>query len=242
MINIAICDDNTVFLQIITKFVNENFTKNVIPHTTFTYQDGREFLKDHDINRFDVVFLDIAMPVINGFEIAKKLRNISEKTYIIFITTESEMVYDSFDFRPFNFITKDSPDGLEARIDHVIKKLAQHISANIPVQIDLPFGEKKFVDSASVIYAKSCTNYVDFMMKDGETVRARGSLEAILATLPPLYFARIHNRYIINMRHVKRFDCPNSCAYMDNGVTIEISRTYKKDFKTAYGLFLRDFS
>jgi len=62
------------------------------------FSSAEEFLGKHAETPFDIVFLDIVMPEINGFEAARLIRKISPKTYIIFITMESSLVYDSFDF------------------------------------------------------------------------------------------------------------------------------------------------
>lgn len=60
--------------------------------------------------------------------------------------------------------------------------------------------------------------------------------------LSPRLFARIHNRNIINMAHVKRPDYPNNQIIMNGDRTINISRKYKKEFDEAYTKYLRDFS
>lgn len=52
------------------------------------YLNAVSFLEQHEQNPYDVVFLDILMPEMNGLDVANRIRNLSEKTIIIFITTE----------------------------------------------------------------------------------------------------------------------------------------------------------
>ena len=109
MVYTAICDDNDAMLNFLNTKICEIFTENGICFELQSFLSGQDFLQKHESNPFDVVFMDIVMPEIDGFEVAKQIRRISFNTYIIFITTESSLVYDSFDFQPFYFIPKGKP-------------------------------------------------------------------------------------------------------------------------------------
>ncbi len=86
---IAVCDDVQVFLDLITGILIKEFKINSISCEIVAFKSCKEFLESHRNNNFDVVFLDIMMPEIGGFEAAKEIRKISEKTYVIFVTTET---------------------------------------------------------------------------------------------------------------------------------------------------------
>lgn len=138
----AICDDNVTMLKHLLERISGAMAINAVKCEFRTFTSGNSFLKAHRINMFDIVFLDIKMPETDGFEVARQMRRLSEKTYIIFITTENALVYDSLDFRPLNFIPKDSAEIMEIKLNSVIKKLATHISADLPICFSLPHGEK----------------------------------------------------------------------------------------------------
>jgi two-component SAPR family response regulator len=59
-----------------------------------------------DSTYFDVIFLDIDMPEITGFDAAKKVKEISPESKIIFVTSKHDLVYNSFEYQPFYFIRK----------------------------------------------------------------------------------------------------------------------------------------
>lgn len=242
MVKIAVCDDNRAFLETMCRTVNEMMTGFGISHQTADYLSGTVFLEHHKQEPFDVVFLDILMPKQNGFEIAREIRKISEKTYIIFVTTEDGLVYDSFDFRPFHFVPKSSPELFKARIYHVIEKLAAHLSANCPIYLKMPFGEKRYVEPSKIISVISKANYIDYCLSSGEVLHVRGRMEDAENILSSKLFVRIHNRNIINMTYVKRPDYPNNQIIMIGDTAINISRKYKKAFDEAYTKYLRDFS
>lgn len=242
MIKVAVCDDNKVFLDVLCRMAKRRLTKCNISYQIRDYLSGSVFLEHHKKEPFDVVLLDIVMPDMDGFQVAKEIRRISEKTYIIFITTENNLVYDSLDFRPFNFIPKDPPELLEAKFSRVINMLAKHLSASKPILIEMSFGENRYVEPSNIVCVQSKANYLNYILASGEYLHVRGKIDDALSNLSSQLFIRIHNRNIINMAHIKRIDYPNGEVIMDNGQEISISRTYKKEFDDVYTKYLRDFN
>ena len=242
MINIAICDDNKPMLDFLKEKVDVILSENKMDHKISDYLSGRDFLNEHIKQPFDVVFLDIVMPDQNGFEIAKQVRKISKDTYIIFVTTESSLVYESFDFQPFYFIPKSSLAITEEKLKYVVKKLALHIAAGEKVLINGSYGDKKFVPPNEILYIKSSLNNVEYHFKGEETQIVRGKLDDIEASLNQYVFARSHNRIIVNMRHIDEVDYPNMEIRLDNGEIVGISRGRKKLFSEAYLKFMRNFN
>lgn len=238
---VAVCDDNKVMLDFLARQISEYLKLHSIAHEMDQFSCGKDFVEQHEKSPFDVVFLDIKMPDMDGFAVAKKIRSQSENTYIIFITTEDNLVYDSFDFRPFNFIPKGNNDVLKIKLDNVIGKLTGHIRENRLVCLTLAFNKKKYVHPTDIIYILSKSNYVDIICKT-ESVHIRGKINDILELLPPKYFTRIHNRCIVNLKHLCRIDNTHFKALLDNGTELDISRAYKAALIEKYNIFLRDFS
>lgn len=242
MLYVAICDDNKPMLDFLNRKIGEIFEENEMHCEISTFISGGDFLKSHTKRPFDVVFLDIVMPDIDGFEAAKKLRVISRDTYIIFVTTESDLVYDSFDFQPFHFIPKSKLTVTENKLRDVIKRLSLHISANEKVVIDGAYDSKKIVSPKDIWYIKSSLNNVEYHLSDGTKIIVRGKLNDIQANLNTYIFARTHNRFIVNMYYVDAVDYPNMEIRLINGETVVISRSCKKEFDEVYTRFRRNFS
>lgn len=238
---VAICDDNNVMLDFLVRQISECLSTYMLQHEISRFVYGKDFVEQHEKTPFDIVFLDIKMPDMDGFSVAQKIRALSENTYIIFITTEDNLVYDSFDFRPFNFIPKGNNDVLKIKLDNVIRKLAEHIRENRPVCLTMAFGEKKYVSPSEIIYILSKSNYVDFLCKT-ETIHIRSKINDVIDLLPQKYFARIHNRCVVNLKHLCRIDNTHFKALLDNGIELDISRAYKAALIEKYNVFLRDFS
>ena len=89
---IAICDDNEDLLKNM-HFILQNIFKQYTSYfEIFSFSSGNLLLKSHKESNFDVIFLDIDMPEINGFDVAKNIRMGYSGCRIIFITSHSELV------------------------------------------------------------------------------------------------------------------------------------------------------
>ncbi len=86
MMKVAICDDNKVMLNYLKKIITECFEKNKIAISIITFTTGKEFIQYNEKNWVDVVFLDIKMPDMDGFQVAGKIRNFSESTYVMMLS------------------------------------------------------------------------------------------------------------------------------------------------------------
>ena len=242
MIKIAACDDNKVYVELIGKTVLQEFRSHNIECSVKQYKSGDEFLSQHKTECFNVVFLDIVMPDMNGFDVAKEIVRISDKTLIVFVTTESSLVYDSLDFRPFHFIPKSGHEILVERLKYVVSKLVLSLVDRKSICFNLPYDDKRYLYPNEIVTIRSKANYYIIRTDKNEEIQIRGKIDNAMELLPERLFARIHNRYIINMSYVKRVDYPNSEATMCDGEEIDISRSFKKQFMEQYNSYLRNYS
>ena len=86
MISIAICDDSSNVLRNLEGNIQDYAKKNEKEIRTFSFHDGSELIKNYT-GKFDIIFLDIKMPKMNGIETAKKIRENDSNVIIIFLTS-----------------------------------------------------------------------------------------------------------------------------------------------------------
>lgn len=242
MIRIAVCDDKKIFVDIISRTVKDEFRSRNIDFAINNFYSGSEFLNNHKAENFDVVFLDIVMPDMNGFEVAKEIVRISEKTLIVFVTTESSLVFDSLDFRPFHFIPKSSVDVLTDRLKYIVSKLEIQLIDSKSICFNLPYDEKKYLYPKDIVSIKSKANYYIIKTKKKDEIQVRGKIDSAMSILPERIFARVHNRYIVNMSYIKKVDYPNLLIIMCDDTNVDISRSFKKDFMEKYNNYLRNYN
>ena len=241
MLTVAICDDNKPTLEFLEKEIDTLMCAVELEHSVAAFSSGEAFIEQHKISRFDVVFLDIKMPGMDGFEVAAKMRDVFDKTYIIFVTNEESLVYDSFDFQPFYFIPKSSPELTRERLKHVIDKLSAHISAFKKIVIPMPYGMKRSVDPADVMFIRSSGNNAEYHLRGGEKIKIRRKLDEIAEELSPLLFLRPHKSYAVNMGAIETIIFPRLQMFLEDGTLISISKSRRKETEEQYSEYLSNF-
>ena len=117
---IALCDDEKIFRDDIYRYIikyNPDYEIREFPN-------GRALLNSRE--EFDIIFLDIEMPELNGMDTAAKLRNFSSDSIIIFLTSHIEKVQDAFKVRAFRFLTKPvQEDALKEAFTQAVKEISE---------------------------------------------------------------------------------------------------------------------
>lgn len=241
MIRIAIVDDESYFLNLLYEKISELIRDDFSDHSIQKFTSGNDFLLQHKNEHFDVVFLDIVMPGTDGFHIANEICNISEQTYIIFVTTESMLVYDSFSFRPFDFIPKTSVDIMEIKLKRTVRRLSLRFAKEKTLKINLPHNKTISVKIFDIVLLTSLGNNIQYHMKNNNTVEIRRKLFDAETELDSMIFLRIHKSYIVNMGFIEKIDYQALKVVLKDGAIIPISRPYKKDAEKRYNEYLSKF-
>ena len=241
MLTVAICDDNRRILEFLEKEIGKFMCDKEMEHVISVFSSGKAFLEQHKVSHFDVVFLDIKMPDMDGFEVAAEMREVFDKTYIIFVTDQDSLVYDSFDFQPFYFIPKSSPEITRERLKHVIDKLADHVSAFKRIVLPMPYGSRRSVDPADILFIRSSGNNVEYRLKSGEKIKIRRKLDEAMEELSPLLFLRTHKSYAVNMGAIDTVDFPRLQMLLKDGTVVDISKARRKEAEEQYSEYLSNF-
>ncbi len=239
MIQIAIVDDELPILEKMHAVIRQEFASHGLECGYSCYTSAKDFIQAQQQSPFDVAFLDIILPEYTGFQAAAEMRRMQNQTYIIFITSNDESVYDAFDFQPFQFIRKDCDDIFQMRIHHVIDSLIRHLKQNQTIILQLPFGEEKKLRISNIAAIKSDRNYLDVYGCTGEVLRVRAKLSDLEEQLLAYDFVRVHNRWLVNMRHIRLPDYPNEEIMMVNGISAPMSRSNKNELQKRYAEYLR---
>ena len=229
MINIAICDDDKTMLNTITRIAQKEFADDDIKCVIKPFSSGVALLNSHKKEAFNILFLDICMPSIDGFSVAKQAKELNKDVFIIFITSNDELVYESFMYQPFYFIKKDSINGLTHDVSSVIKKLIAHVRQYDSILLEISPGRKAAVLYKNILYVKSDKHYLDFYLIDKKLIHQRGNIADIEISLADYDFIKVHKRNLINMNYIKYIDNRMLEIVLKDGTKLEMSRNYKKE-------------
>ena len=233
---IAICDDNMNHINIIENYIYSIRKTSV---ECDAYQSGEELIRTfrNGEEQYDVIFLDMEMEQLNGIETANYIREIDEHVIIVFVTSHTEYMRESFKCAPFRFLVKpvDSEE-FETVFYDISKKLSKQRKV-------FAFTENKakirlYCDD--IIYCESQDHWIWIHTKD-KVYKICKSLTELHSSLDKEMFCRIHKSYIINFLYIKSIK-DNDVELYHCDKLISISRSYKKEVLEEYTNFLeRDF-
>ena len=219
MIRAAICDDEPTILDCLYENIPAEFKRQGTDIHIEKFLSGGEFLNAHKEEPFDVVFLDIDMPEISGFDIAEKISG--ERTLIIFVTTHDELVFSSLKFQPFRFIRKSFiDDELGEVVDDIIKVLSKRIAGKkFKLQTR---SHDVYVDVEQIVYIEIYGHWLHVYTCDGEVLECYGILSDYESQLEPFDFVRTHKSYLVNCRYIHSIQ--KEQVVLDNKTSVPLSR------------------
>lgn len=233
---IAICDDDKLFTDILSEKPDEVLSKNNLRYNITSFSSGSELITalNKSLYRFDVVFLDVDMPRVNGEEVAEYINSLKLSIPIIFVTNHDDFVFSSFKYRPFGFLRKSHIDSeLEEAVIRLYKYLYnshQYYTFTFHGKlISLPYNKIKYIEAYGheVIIHTTDTD-----------IRTTKSLSEIEKVLSAYEFIRIHKSFIANTRFV--FSVERNNIILTDNSSLPVSRAKSEEIKQAIIKFARD--
>lgn len=226
MIRIAFCDDNQAELQHIRALLKElhPFDDN---YEVTVFGSGEELLRS-DKRPFDLLFLDVQMPELDGYETARRIRETDQNTTLIFLTGVAAPTVEVFRVSPFRYLMKQMDDAtirkeLTASFEEVTRKtrIVTLKSGNDFVRINV----------SSLLYLTISGRWVELVTDHGrQEVKAKiGEMYDLLA---PHGFSFSHKSYLVNFNRV--LSITGSTVIMENGDILPISQPKAKTFKQEF--------
>ncbi|MDR0991473.1 MAG: LytTR family DNA-binding domain-containing protein [Ruminococcus sp.] len=233
MLNIAICDDNKNDLNNLKNHIESILDGKQIKSVVTCLLSAAPLLETIKTTSFDVVFLDIDIPEMSGFELASAITSADINTEIVFVTNHDEFVFKTHRYKPIGFIRKKY---LSDEIGEIVEIVLAAINRkNAKLTISTAKGTKT-LNLCDIIYAKSDSHYVDlFLINSKETIRE--SLDDFEEKNGHLGFIRVHNRYLVNFRFI--YSIEKSEVILQNKTKIPISRKHYESVKDRYMEFSR---
>lgn len=189
----------------------------------------------------DLIFLDIQMPWMTGFELLEQLDDFSLD--IIFVTAHDEYAIKAFEVNAVDYLLK--PILKEKLISAVqkakdrkpvtslvVKELMEAIhvkeTAKLPhIAIPVPEG-LDFVKIVDILYASADSNYTFIHLVNGKSILLSKTLKQVEAMVEGRSFFRIHQSYLVNLAHIQKYiKGQGGALIMDNGKSLPVSRASK---------------
>ena len=242
MIQAIIVDDERAAREELTKLIDTYCEDIKIVATGKNVSEARELIYKYSP---DIVFLDIDMPMGNGFSLFDSIKNPGFDT--IFTTAHQEYAIKAFRVSALDYLTKpiDYRELQEAIIKYKSKRkielrerriqLLLENMMNRPTEFNklvLPDYEGySLINTTDIVYCQADGSYTHLYLLDGKKITTSKLLKQIEELLPDETFYRIHKSYIVNLNLINRCSkIDGFSVILENGIVLDVSERTKKEF------------
>lgn len=244
MIRTILIDDEPLARDIVKFYLTDHPEIEIVAECC----DGFEGLKAISLHKPDLIFLDIQMPKISGFEM---LELVEDKPAVIFTTAFDEFAIKAFEVNAVDYLLKPID---KSRFDAAIKKLPTRLNqtenteavldaaALSPAQNNRVVVKKdgviKIIPTGDINYLEADDDYVKLSTADGVFYKNK-TMSYFEQTLDSTQFIRIHRSYIINLAQVTKIELKEKDSYvvlLKSDIWLPVSKTGYVKLKAALGL------
>ena len=186
---------------------------------------------------WDLVFMDIDLPGMNGMEAAQLLRAYDPDTPLIFVTNLAQYAVCGYEVDALDFMVK--PVGyyhFSMRMDKAMRAIARHRASSVTVSTRAGV---RVLPCSEIVYIEVVNHDIVYHVadpegpgahptpEDEELLRVRGSLSKVVESLPAGQFLRISSGCVVNMSHVRSMRAGE--LRMSDGTVLYASRARKRE-------------
>ncbi len=247
MLKTIIIDDEPDSVQSLARDLSRHCPEIEIVAQCNGAKDGIRAINAH---KPDVVFLDIDMPLINGFELLELMPQIDFE--VVFTTAYDEYAMQAFRISAVDYLLK--PIEPEALVKSVEKVKLLRESGNAQKQIDFLMQQLKdqrnnaihrialpttegldFINMEDILYCESDGAYSFLHLTNGSKILISKTLKYLEDILCEFQFFRVHKSYIVNMDYVSKYSRGSGgLLTMKNGAEIKVSRSKKEELLSLF--------
>lgn len=226
-VRVGVADDSEASREVLVAHLRRYERENRVEFSVRTFTDGSELVRDYRSD-FDIVFLDVQMEQMDGFETARAIRARDQEVVLVFVTNLGQYAIRGYEVNALSYLIKPVSYFAFARELRRGVALAQRPGASA-LLLRTAEGVVR-VDPADVLYIES--NRHRMMVHTlGERYSLTGTLKKFEAELADQGFFRCNSGYLVNMRHVVAVD--QSACRLTGGVELVVSRARRRAFLDA---------
>lgn len=198
MKKIAIVEDESDALERIEECIKKFGDEYGEQFSVTVFGDAISFIENYRPS-YDIVFMDIMLPNMNGMDAARKLREMDNQVALVFVTNMSQYAVNGYEVDALDFILKPMRyPNFALKLRRVLERLKENGDVKLPV----------VNEDGMVCVSASDIRYIEVMQHTliyhtaGKDIVVYGSLKKVEGTLPEKLFIRCNNCYLVNLKHV----------------------------------------
>ncbi len=240
--NLVIIEDDLGITDMIRGIISKSLPSwNILGHAT-SVLDGLSLIRQVQP---DVAIMDVMIKGGTSFDILDQLGEVDME--VVFSTSYEKFAIRAFRISAIDYLLKPwTENELVGALEKAEKRIrADSSSQNLKLllssikgmgvedqKIALPTIKGMiFVDPSTIVYCKSDNTYTTFFLDDGKKLMISKTLKAVMEMLDGFSFCRVHNRILVNLRHVEEYQKGDGgIIHLSDGSHVEVSRRRKDDF------------
>ena len=226
---IVICDDEKFFANDIKTKVENFMYKNRIESDIHTFYCSETF---EDDSFYDIAFLDIEMPGLNGIELATKLKKVNPDIIIFFITSYDKYLDDAMDLNVFRYLKKPINDD---RFFSALNKCIAYIDNNSLTVFAVNTSEVKSIKLNDILYIEIIGRKTRLLTVKGECI-SDNKIDYWENKLIQSFFYRVHKSYIVNLKHITDYE--RDSVTLEDKYVVPVSYRKQTDFRQVFMKYL----
>lgn len=222
---IVICEDNLTQAEYLETLAHEWGIKNKENIKTTKFPSAEAFLFElEDIPAPDIIFLDIQMGDMNGMELARRLREKSMSSAIIFITALKEYVFEGYGVDAVDYLLKPvNKNKLFSSLDKIVKTMKDQTN------YILIGGNRVRIND--IRYIESQAHYIN-IITDEAGYHIKKAIGQFQKELDSPIFIQCHRSFIVNLMYVKRIT--KTDVVLEDNTAVPLSRSCYKNMNLAF--------
>lgn len=224
MYEIAVCEDINIVAEKLIDIITEILRKKCLENTITVFHNGRELVECN--SEFDIIFLDIDMPDMDGIEAGKILRQRGATCHIVMATGVTDRINEAFMIEAIRFVSKPFD---KKEIEEAIETIEKRTLGAKKIMCYSERNEYEVMQN-KIPYIEAFNGCIRFRV-NGREYRKVISLDKMSQETDKRIFYKVHKAYIVNMMYID--DYSDGIIYMcDRQITV--SKRLRKDFEKAY--------
>lgn len=237
MIKVGICDDNEILLAKYQEMIMDIRIEQDVEVSVSLFRDGIEVIRafEKEKNSFDILYMDILMPNLNGIETVRKLRLMHSHVIIVILTSSEEYIFDSMEIQVMDYLMKDqvTKASFEASF---LKCLGMNQTKKDNVFRFEKDGLFTCIPYQDIIYIQAQGTQYAFHSIQGETWIQRD--DSFIEVMEKAGFAQTHSLFYVGLRYIKQIEKTQVRIIGDTQDSVPLNKCYEVNLKNALAKFM----
>ena len=232
MLKIAVVEDQAETRECLVRFIQQYTTEQGLQVEVCPMEDGAA-IAQHYQPGFDIIFLDVEMPRLDGFGAAEAIRAVDPEVVLVFVTNMAQYAIRGYEVDALDYVLKPvNYYQFCTKLSRAIQRVQRRKGGQVVLQ--LAGGGIQLLDTAVIRYLETRSRMLYYHTSKGEFA-VRSSLQSAEKQLAAYHFVRCNQCYLVNLAYVRGVE--NDFALVEDH-RLEISRRQRGAFLTAVASYM----